>query len=372
MNQAVKIDTTPPATSPDMRLEGDILPAAQRRAPSSRAASLTRKQKAAIIVRLLANEGADVPLAQLDDELQAELTQQMGRMRYVDRTTLQEVVTEFATELDSIGLAFPGGLAGALNALDGKISPQTAARLRKEAGVRQAGDPWDRIRSQPLERLLDFVSREATEISAVLLSKLATDKAAELLSTLPGPEARRITYAISLTRSVTPETVERIGVSLAAQLDQDPLRAFDAEPTKRVGAILNFSPSATREALLSELEDEDKTFAAGVRRSIFTFADIPLRVHPLEAGAIQRECEAAAFVTAMAYAEANGQSAPVAHILDNMSRRLAEGVREEMAERGEITEKDGEAAMNAVVRAIRALEDRGELTLIMPEDDEDG
>jgi flagellar motor switch protein FliG len=82
-------------------------------APPSRAGALTRKQKAAIIVRLLANEGADVPLAQLDDNLQAELTQQMGRMRYVDRVTLQDVVTEFATELDSIGLACPGGLAGA-------------------------------------------------------------------------------------------------------------------------------------------------------------------------------------------------------------------------------------------------------------------
>lgn len=348
---------------------GGLAPA--RPAPlRSKAASLTRKQKAAIIVRLLANEGADVPLAQLDDDLQAELTQQMGRMRYVDRATLQDVVTEFATELDSIGLAFPGGLAGALSALDGKISPQTAARLRKEAGVRQSGDPWDRIRTLKIDRLLRFVESEATEISAVLLSKLPTDKAAELLSRLPGPQARRITYAVSLTRAVTPDAVERIGVSLAAQLDQDPLRAFDAEPTKRVGAILNFSPAATRDALLSELEAEDQNFAAGVRKSIFTFADIPARINPLEAGAIQRDSDAAEFVTAMAFAEANGMGASVAHILDNISRRLAEGIREEMQDRGEVNDRDGEAAMNAVIRAIRALEDRGEVTLVTPVDED--
>jgi len=341
------------------------------RAPRPRAMSLTRKQKAAIIVRLLANEGADVPLAQLDDELQAELTKQMGRMRYVDRVTLQAVVTEFATELDSIGLAFPGGLAGALKALDGKISPQTAARLRKEAGVRQSGDPWERIRALSNDRLLTFVQSEATEVSAVLLSKLPTDKAALLLSSLPGPEARRITYAISLTKSVTPSAVERIGVSLAAQLDQDPLRAFDTEPTKRVGAILNFSSSATREALLSELADEDETFAAGVRKSIFTFADIPTRIAPLEAGAIQREANAADFVTALAYAMANGLTEAADHLLNNMSRRLSDGIREEINERGEVSEKDGEAAMNAVVGAIRALEDRGELTLIVNADAED-
>lgn len=336
--------------------------------PASRAAQLTRKQKAAIIVRLLANEGADVPLAQLDDDLQAELTQQMGRMRYVDRVTLSDVVAEFASELDSIGLAFPGGLAGALTALDGKISPQTAARLRKEAGVRQSGDPWDRIRALSVDRLREFVENEATEISAVLVSKISTDKAAELLSQLPGPEARRITYAISLTKSVTPDAVERIGVSLAAQLDRDPVRAFDTDPPKRVGAILNFSPSATREALLSELADEDADFAADVRKSIFTFADIPSRIAPLDVGTIQREVDAAEFITALAYAEASELAAASEHFLANISQRLANGIRDEMQERGDVTEKEGEAAMNAVVRTIRALEDRGELTLLRPED----
>ena len=36
--------------------------------------------KAAIVVRLLIREGADIPLEDLPDELQARLTHQMGRM----------------------------------------------------------------------------------------------------------------------------------------------------------------------------------------------------------------------------------------------------------------------------------------------------
>ncbi len=162
-------------------------------------AHLSRRQKAAIIVRFLLNEGADVPLTDLPEALQAQLTTQMGSMRYVDRSTLADVVAEFAQELEGMGLTFPRGMAGALTALDGRISPQTAARLRKEAGVRQYGDPWELIRQANLKALIPIIESESTEVAAVVLSKLDVARAAELLGKLPGDKARRITYAVSQT-----------------------------------------------------------------------------------------------------------------------------------------------------------------------------
>jgi Flagellar motor switch protein len=69
--------------------------------------TLSRRAKAAIVVRLLLNEGADIPLEDLPDELQEALTHQMGSMRLVDRDTLSAVVAEFADEIESIGLSSP-------------------------------------------------------------------------------------------------------------------------------------------------------------------------------------------------------------------------------------------------------------------------
>lgn len=337
--------------------------------PQSRAHLLSRKQKAAIIVRLLLNEGADVPLTDLPEPLQEKLTQQLGAMSYVDRSTLRDVVEEFAEELNSVGLHFPRGIAGALSALDGKISPQTAARLRKEAGVRQTGDPWMRIRSLTVERLVDFVNRESTEVSAVLLSKLETEKAAELLSRLPGPVARRITYAVSLTAKVTPEAVDLIGLSLASQLDGDPVRAFAVDPEARVGAILNSSPAATRDELLNALEEEDEGFAGQVRKAIFTFENIKDRLAPGDVPAVLRAVDQAELVRALAAAQTVGHEEIVEFLLSNMSKRMADNLREEMGEAGTIKTKDGEAAMNAVVSAIRQQADAGEITLITPEEE---
>ncbi len=332
--------------------------------------TLSRRAKAAIVVRLLLNEGADIPLEELPDELQARLTQQMGSMRVVDRDIVDAVVEEFAEEVSRIGLSFPGGIAGALSALDGKISRQTAERLRKEAGVRQAGDPWERLSGMSTETLLPILTTESTEVAAVMLSKLPVATSATLLGMLPGPEARRITYAVSLTSAVTPDAVDRIGLSLAAQLDATPLAAFDEGPVERVGAILNSSTSVTRDDVLTGLDEKDQGFATAVRKAIFTFANIPGRIAARDIPKVIREVDQDRLVIALAGATAAGFEKSMEFILENMSGRMADQLREEIGEAGTVKPADAEDAMQDVVTTIREMEAKGDLLLVAEEEPE--
>jgi flagellar motor switch protein FliG len=331
--------------------------------------NLSRKAKAAIIVRLLLNEGADIPLEDLPEELQAQLTQQMGKMRVVDRDTLASVVAEFANEVSSIGLSFPGGIAGALTALDGKISKQTSDRLRKEAGVRQTGDPWVRIRDLGVSALLPVMQDESIEVAAVMLSKIEISKAAELLGMLPGPRARQITYAVSQTSGVSPDAVDRIGLSLATQLSAQPLRAFDDDPVDRVGAILNSSTSLTRDDMLEGLDETDQGFATAVRKAIFTFGNIPDRIAPRDIPRILRDVAPGDLVLAIAGAAAGGMQASADYILENMSGRMADQLREEVQELDKPKQADVDAAMSAIIATVRAMETSGDILLLVPDDE---
>lgn len=342
------------------------LPAPRGRPP------LSRKAKAAIIVQFLLNEGADVPLSTLPEEYQAELTMLMGNMRYVDRETLNSVVGEFSDELESVGLSFPGDMAGALTALDGKISPRTAMRLRKEAGVRQTGDPWQRINALDVARLEQLVLSESTEIAAVMMSKIDVGKAAQVLAKLPGDKARRISYAVSMTTGVTPDAVDRIGLSLAAQIDAEPPRAFKARPDERLGAILNYSNSSVRDDLLQNLEREDAAFAEAVRRAIFTFANIPDRLNTVDVPKITRDVQPALLATAVAASATGSEDDQRAaeFLLSNMSKRMAESIREEAGALGTVKARAGEKAMNAVVAAVRDLVKVGEIELVDPDAEE--
>ena len=332
---------------------------------------LTKKQKAAVIVQLLLSEGTDLTLEALPDGMQADLARQLAGMRAVDRGTLASVALEFATELDQIGMVATGGVDGALALLDGKIGEKAVKSVRSDGAVVASDDPWDRIKATDNTLLLPMLEAESVEVAAVALSKLPVPKAADLLGAMPGDRARRVSYAISLTEAVTAHAVAQIGKALVIQLDDQPTRVFVDAPFQRVGAILNFSPAATRDDVLEGLTDEDAAFAANVRKAIFTFPDIPDRLAPLDVPKITRDVDPDMLVRALAYATATGADTAVEFILANMSKRMADGLREEISEAGEIKPKDGEAAMTAVTGAIRTLADRGDISLITPEDEEE-
>lgn len=334
-------------------------------------ATLSRRAKAAIVVRLLLNEGADIPLEDLPEDLQAHLTKQMGSMRLVDRDTLASVVSEFANELENVGLSFPGGMAGALESLDGRISKQTATRLRKEAGVRQYGDPWARLKDMSTEKLLPVLENESIEVAAVLLSKIEVKRAAELLGQLPGPKARRITYAVSQTSAVTPDAVDRIGISLATQLDAAPLEAFDSGPVERVGAILNSTKSVTRDDVLEGLDETDAGFAELVRKAIFTFANIPKRIAPRDIPRLIRELDQEVLLTALTGAETAGAKPSADYILENMSARMADQLREDMQDRGTVKAAEADEAMSQIITIARNMEEAGDLLLVVDDGDDD-
>lgn len=330
-------------------------------APSLAAADLSKRQKAAIVVRVLLAEGARIPLADLPDDLQEELAHQMGGMRFVDRATLSGVVEEFLSEIESIGISFPGGLEGALTMLDGTISAATASRLRKQAGLAFCGDPWARIGDIDTERLVEMMTCESVEISAVVLSKLKVAKAAEVLGKLPGERARRIAYGMSQTGAVPPQTVQKIGLSLLQQMDARPPTAFDSGPVERVGAILNFSPTATRDDVLAGLDEEDASFAAEVRKAIFTFAHIPTRISPRDIPRIVREVPSDTLSKILAGATGPMATA-IAFILENMPKRLGDSIREE-AEGLSVKAAEVEDAAGEVAARIREMEAAGEIFL---------
>jgi len=336
-------------------------------------ATLSRQRKAAMIVQLLLADGQKMSLAKLPEDMQMRIARELGALRIVDRETLHAVATEFAQELQDIGLTATGGVESAIAALAGRISPGAAARLKSEAAQAHGLDPWAQLTHLTAAELLPLMQSESIEIGAVVLAKLPVAKAAELLALLPGERARRITYAMSQTGAVTPSAVKRIGASLAAEHCIKPVPAFAHPPVQRVGAILNSSQAATRNSMLEGLGSADPAFAEQVRRAIFTFPDIPARMTPMDLPKVLRGVDQPVLVMALSHAAAmGGEDATAADfILANMSQRMAESLREEIRERGRVKKSDGETAIGTVVAAIREKVDAGEIALILPEEAEE-
>lgn len=335
-------------------------------------APLTQQQKAAVIVQILLDGGQEVPISDLDPQDQAELTRMIAAMHYIDRDTLESVVREFITELENIGLSFPRGIDRTLGFIEGYISVQAADALRSDqsvAATSAVGNPWTRIATLDVGEIMALLEGESPTVAAIVASKLHTAKAAELLERTDGPRAREIALAIPVVAGTHPQTVERIGLTLAGRLDARPPTAFQGDPANRIGAILDRASSQTRETLLQDITADDPDFADRVRRTMFTFQDIPVRVEPRDVVKITRAVDETALITALTAA---ADSAPEASefILANVSKRMAEQFNEAMGEHPPVKRREADAAMDQVMQAIRDLVSNGEMTLIPLEDDD--
>ncbi len=330
--------------------------------------SMTRRQKAAVIVRLLLAHGVSPGIDKLSPAHQSVLARAMSGLGQIDRATLSEIVGEFTGALDNLALIMPRGMHDALEILNPHISAMARDGLKADAAIGDGTDPWPRLAAMDAAQLRPILDEESAEICAILLSKINVAKAAALLSDLPPERAEVIAHAVSLTDTILPETALRIGEHLHAQIVAQPKATFDTGAAERVGAMLNAVGTASREAVLAGLDTRDAVFADGVRRAIFTFQHIPKRIAAADIPRITGAIDGDTMVTALA---AGLQTAPlsVEFILENMSRRMAEQMRDEAEAMSTPKEAAGEAAMQAVIAAIRGLEEAGDIRIRHEDED---
>lgn len=349
-----------PGLGPDMTLDGqagDMRDVTPRR--------LGQPQKAAVIVRLLLGQGVSPGVNRLAPHHQTKLAHIISQLGNIDRRTLAEVVREFTNRIDNLALSFPDGLSETLELLEPHLTTGALDELRVAAERSAGSDPWTRVAKQPVERLAPLMESESAEVCSVLLSKLSVAKAAALLADVAPDRAEVLAHTVALTETITPELVDRIGVHIASVLEAIPPQAFNATAAERVGAILNSTPQAARDKMLEALDARDAFFAKEVRKSIFSFQHIPSRVDPRDVPIIVRRADANTLNIALAAGLATSPLT-VEFLLENISKRLAEQMRDEAETLGAPKPEDGEAAMSDVIGTIRDLEAAGEITLLPP------
>lgn len=337
------------------------------RQPRASIDHLSGTEKAAIIVRALVSEETSLTLAELPHDMQADLAQTLGRMRLVDRATMNSVVEEFIETLEQVGLSFPDSLEGALALLGDKLDQKATRRLREMARGGDLDEVWIKLERADDDVLLGLLEVESRMVGAVLLSKLSTDKAARLLMKIDADLAKALALGIGRTEAIAPEAVARIGAILAQQVTEQPKRAFFDAPTKRVGNILNSSAPDLRNNLLADLERSDEVFAKKVRETIFTFKDIATRVQERDVPVIMRDIQPADMLTLIA-GKTEEDAASLEFLLANMSKRAAAALEDDAAALPRPNPNAHDAACNRIAVAVRQLVENQDITLKQPDD----
>ena len=330
---------------------------------------LSGAQKAAVIVQMILHAGGAIPLSVMSEATQVHLARVYASMGPINKATVASVLAEFAEHLDAHGLSFPVDTSAALDALEGNLSDSLLARMRQIHSPTLPKNTWEMIAEIPPEELAERVATESPRVAAIIMSKLPPAASTNVMDLLDIETANAVTFALSETGSVQSETVDIVAQTILESGESSAEGgAFTAKPVARAASLLNAAGATQRDAVLDALDTLDAVFAAQVRKAIFTFADILTRVQPTDVPALIRVLPGDELNAALK-AGSEEHASVVDFILENLSKRMADAIREELGEISPLTGKAAEAAMGKLTAAIRQLEESGDITLITIDED---
>ncbi len=214
------------------------------------------------------------------------------------------------------------------------------------------------MRKADASQLLNFIQDEHPQTIALILSYLSAGQSALIISALPPERQADVAKRIATMDRTSPDVikeVERILESKLSVVNQDytVIGGVDA-----VVEILNTVDRGTEKHIMETLEIEEPELADEIRKKMFVFEDILL----LDDRAIQRvlrDVDNNDLAVALKSANEQVQNA----IFNNLSKRLAVMIKEDMEFMGPVRMKDVEEAQQKIVNIIRKLEDSAEIVI---------
>ena len=329
---------------------------------------LTSAQKAAVIIGILGAEGAGPVLEQLDEGSLRNFAAAMSKLRRVPPEVVRATVREFLEELELLEETVNGGISQIRELLQDYVAEATLARIIEDIDFSSTTNVWKALAKVDEQALAEFLSQEHPQTAAVVLSKLSAEHAAKILGRLDDDQARGMVYGLTKASALDPSVVDTIAISVSEDFLASRRTGGEAyKPAERIGTIMNFTRGDIRQSVLGFLDETQPELADAVRSTMFTFQDIHVRVDRRDVSAIVRSVEQDQLLKALKGAEENAPDV-YEFFLNSISSRVAEQMRENLAEIEKVKVREAEDAQNSVLKRVREMEASGEIKLIALDD----
>ena len=320
---------------------------------------ITGLQKAAILLIALGPEKSASVFKHLKEDEIEELTLEIANTRSVTPQLKEDVINEFYQICLAQQYIAEGGISYAKELLEKSFGSEKARDVIGKLTSSLQVKPFEFVRKTDASQLLSFIQDEHPQTIALILSYLTPNQASMIISALPPDRQADVAKRIAIMDRTSPDVikeVERVLESkLASLVNQDYTIIGGVDS---VVEILNAVDRGTEKHIMETLEIEEPELADEIRKKMFVFEDILL----LDDRSIQRvlrEVDNNDLAIALKGSNEDVQNA----IFNNLSKRLAVMIKEDMDFMGPVRMKDVEEAQQKIVNIIRKLEDSSEIVI---------
>ena len=287
------------------------------------------------------------------------MTLEIANTRSVSPKIKEDVINEFYEVCLAQQYIAEGGINYAKDLLEKALGSEKAMMVISKLTSSLQVRPFEFIRKTEASQLLNFIQDEHPQTIALILSYLPAGQAAQIVAALPLEKQADVAKRIAMMDRTSPDVIKEVERVLERKLAS--LVNQDYTVVGGVNAIvdiLNTVDRGTEKHIMESLELEEPELADEIRRKMFVFEDI-LSLDDRTIQRVLRDVDNADL--GIALKSANEEVRNV--IFNNLSKRLATMIQEDMDFMGPVRMKDVEEAQQKIVNVIRKLEDAGEIVI---------
>jgi len=304
-------------------------------------------------------ETATKLMRQMTQEEIEALTIEISNVRGVSSAVIDQVMDEFHQLITAQEYVIQGGLDYAQKLLENSLGFAKATDVLDKVKALTHVKGFGTLKKADGQQLASFLQKEHPQTIALILSNLTPDQTAQVLTEFPDELRNNVTYRMATLGKVSPsllKEVEDVVEEIAQNEISQSLSLMGG--AKSVASVLNKCNNATAKTILETIEQQDSQLAMEIKRLMFMFDDL-MFVDDRGIQRLLREVDKKELALSLKVCDEKLKE----KILQNMSERARDLLKEELQYMGPVRLKEVEAAQTRIVDIVKQLEDQGELVI---------
>lgn len=325
----------------------------------AKAEDLGGLEKAAVLLIALGPEKSSTIFKHLKEDEIEELTLEIANTRSISPAVKDKVINEFYEICLAQQYIAEGGIGYAKELLEKALGAEKAVDVIGKLTASLQVRPFEFVKRADATQLLNFIQDEHPQTIALILSYLPSSQSAAVIGSLAPDKQADVAKRIAQMDRTSPDVIKEVERvlerKLASLVNQDYTIVGGVDA---IVEILNTVDRGTEKHIMETLEIDEPELADEIRKKMFVFEDI-LSLDDRAIQRVLRDVDNNDLAIALKGANEEVQNA----IFNNLSKRLASMIKEDMEFMGPVRMKDVEEAQQKIVNIIRKLEDSAEIVI---------
>lgn len=316
-------------------------------------------ERAAVLLLGIGEQQAAHVLKQLEPRQVQKIGRAMTSMANLSKDEIQDVIEDFLGEAEK-----QTGLGGDTEEYIRKtlitaLGEERGANLVDRILTNSDETGLDNLRWLDARTVADLIRNEHPQTIATVLTYLDSEQAAEVIAFIPEDRRVDLVMRMSAIDSVKPEALSELGTIIEQNLTG--LRGGKSASIgglSSVADLINYLDSSIESQVLEGIATTDNDLCESIKEKMFVFGNL-VDVDGRSIQTLLREVSSEVLMLALKGADERVKE----KIFENMSKRAAELMRDDLEAQGPVKVSEVEAAQKEILATARRMADSGEIAL---------